>query len=233
MKKRYLIIAAVLVICICVAAGIFQHASAEKKPDGTSVSDTSVNQAEAVAAEKIENSTSAADEGQKNNVSTGSGQSNGSSGGKKKKADAPAEQPSEKNTAEKQTAAAPRRDEPAEAEKSTVTVTFSISCQNALDYGADVPSDGYFLSPVSYTAEEGETAFDALKALCRENGISLKYQDVYYIQEIGGLNEKDCGGQSGWMFRVNGTAPNKAACRYILADGDKVEWYYVTSPNDK
>ena len=58
------------------------------------------------------------------------------------------------------------------------------------------------------------------------------YQDKYYIQGIGGLKEKECGGGSGWMYRVNGVAPNKAAMKYYLEDGDVVEWYYVTNSTD-
>jgi hypothetical protein len=71
--------------------------------------------------------------------------------------------------------------------------------------------------------------FDALKALCSQKGISLKYKNAYYIQGIGGLNEKDCGSGSGWMYRVNGSTPMIACNKYKLKDGDKVEWYYVTN----
>ncbi len=71
-----------------------------------------------------------------------------------------------------------------------------------------------------------------LETECESHGISLTYQDKYYIQGIGGLKEKECGGGSGWMYRVNGVAPNKAAMNYYLEDGDVVEWYYVTGSTD-
>lgn len=217
---------------MCTAAGVFQHVSAEKEITTAEILQSAVSQTVNSETEKTENSTSSADEqsGNSGRTDAGGGQSSGS---KKQQTTSKANQPNVQTTAERQTTTAARHEEPAKTEKSTVTVTFSISCKNALNYGADVPSSGYFLSPVSYTAEEGETVFDALKTLCRDNGISLNYQDIYYIQGIGGLNEKDCGGQSGWMYRVNGTAPNKAACKYTLSDGDRVEWYYVTSPSDR
>ena len=53
-----------------------------------------------------------------------------------------------------------------------------------------------------------------------------------YIVSIGGLSEKDCGGSSGWLYTVNGVKPMMSASKYVLKDGDTVEWYYVTSPTD-
>ena len=73
----------------------------------------------------------------------------------------------------------------------------------------------------------------ALSSVCSSNGVSLKYQSKSYIQAIGGLAEKDCGGSSGWMYRVNGETPNKGASKYTLSDGDRIEWYYVTNSSDR
>lgn len=117
-----------------------------------------------------------------------------------------------------------------EAEKKTIKVTISISCEKALDYGKDVPK--YFLSPCEYTAKQGDTAFDVLEAAAKENGITLKYQNKSYIQAINGLAEKDCGGGSGWTYRINGEKPLKSAAKYELSDGDVIEWYYALSPSD-
>ena len=110
---------------------------------------------------------------------------------------------------------------------------FSITCKNAVDYGrSDIPQSGYFIRPEDYSGKEGITVFDVLEAECKSRGIELTYKDKYYIQGIGGLKEKECGGGSGWMYRVNGVAPHKAAVGYYLKDGDVVEWYYVTNIND-
>ena len=35
------------------------------------------------------------------------------------------------------------------------------------------------------------------------------------------------GGKSGWMYSVNGSAPNVSCGKYVLKDGDTVSWYYV------
>lgn len=120
-----------------------------------------------------------------------------------------------------------------EPQKREITVSFSITCKNAVDYGrSDIPQSGYFIRPEEYTGKEGITVFDVLEAECKSHGIELTYKDKYYIQGIGGLKEKECGGGSGWMYRVNGVAPHKAAVGYYLKDGDVVEWYYVTNIND-
>lgn len=111
----------------------------------------------------------------------------------------------------------------------TITAVVSVNCENAVAYGANVPE--YFFQNEPYKAEKGATAFDALKALCDENGISLNYQRKTYIQGIGGLNEKDCGGASGWIYLVNGVKPSKPASSYVLENGDVVEWRYVTNSN--
>lgn len=118
-------------------------------------------------------------------------------------------------------------------QKREITVSFSITCKNAVAYGrSDIPQSGYFIRPEEYTGKEGITVFDVLEAECKSRGIELTYKDKYYIQGIGGLKEKECGGGSGWMYRVNGVAPHKAAVGYYLKDGDVVEWYYVTNIND-
>lgn len=120
-----------------------------------------------------------------------------------------------------------------EPQKKEITVSFSISCKNAVAYGSEnAPKSGYFIRPEEYTGKNGITVFDVLEAECKSHGIELTYKDKYYIQGIGGLAEKQCGGGSGWMYRVNGVAPHKAAVGYYLKDGDVVEWYYVTNIND-
>ena len=96
-----------------------------------------------------------------------------------------------------------------------------------------MPQSGYIIGQTQLTLKQGQTVFDALEAACEKNGVSLRYQSKSYITGIGGLNEKDCGGASGWMYRVNGENPMKGASKYMLQDGDVVEWYYVTSASDR
>lgn len=99
-----------------------------------------------------------------------------------------------------------------------VTVTVSVTSSAV---GNPVSSGGTF------TFNEGATVYDALCAL----GLSVNaHGSSYgtYVAAIGGLAEKEHGGTSGWMYSVNGVTPNTACSNYVLSNGDRVVWYYVT-----
>lgn len=101
---------------------------------------------------------------------------------------------------------------------SYVTVTVSVTSSAV---GNPVSSSGTF------TFNEGATVYDALCAL----GLSVNaHGSSYgtYVAAIGGLAEKEHGGTSGWMYSVNGVTPNTACSNYVLSNGDRVVWYYVT-----
>lgn len=99
-----------------------------------------------------------------------------------------------------------------------VTVMVSVTSSAV---GNPVSSGGTF------TFNEGATVYDALCAL----GLSVNaHGSSYgtYVAAIGGLAEKEHGATSGWMYSVNGVAPNTACSNYVLSNGDRVVWYYVT-----
>lgn len=99
-----------------------------------------------------------------------------------------------------------------------VTVTVSVTSSAV---GNPVSSGGTF------TFNEGATVYDALCAL----GLSVNaHGSPYgtYVAAIGGLAEKEHGSTSGWMYSVNGVTPNTACSNYVLSNGDRVVWYYVT-----
>ena len=118
--------------------------------------------------------------------------------------------------------------------------TFSISCATILDNldqlkasKADyVPDDGVILPVTETTFYEGETVFDVLQRLCRENDIPMEssWSPLYnsaYIEGIAQLYEFDCGELSGWMYSVNGEFPNYGCSGYTLQDGDVICWVYT------
>lgn len=124
--------------------------------------------------------------------------------------------------------------------KRTFTCTFSIECSTILNNLEDldpdkrelIPSNGVILAPCKVTFYEGESVFDVLQRVCKDNGIHLEasWTPVYnsaYIEGIHNLYEFDCGELSGWMYRVNGWYPNYGSSRYQLADGEVVEWRYT------
>lgn len=122
----------------------------------------------------------------------------------------------------------------------SITCTFSIECATILnnldqldgDKLEMVPTGGIILPATAVTCYEGESVFDALQRLCREKGIHMEssWTPIYnsaYIEGIHNLYEFDCGALSGWMYRVNGWYPNYGCSRYVLHDGDTVEWRYT------
>ena len=122
----------------------------------------------------------------------------------------------------------------------TYTCTFSIECSTILNNLSDldpdklelIPTSGVILAPTTVTFYEGESVFDVLQRVCRENNIHLEFSwtPIYnssYIEGIHNLYEFDCGELSGWMYRVDGWYPNYGCSRYQLADGEVVEWRYT------
>ena len=90
--------------------------------------------------------------------------------------------------------------------------TVSISCASILEHmelcseekRELVPEDGWLLESVEVSFQEGQSAFDVLQQVCRENKLHLEFSTtpVYgsaYIEGIGNLYEFDCGAESGWM----------------------------------
>ncbi len=120
--------------------------------------------------------------------------------------------------------------QPQEPQEQTITpekhtCTFSVSCASVLaqkdtlsaSVKEVVPDDGVILPPLSLSFNEGESVFDVLARVCREQHIHMEYTNtpIYnsaYIEGIGNLYEFDCGAGSS---------------RYAVKDGDVIEWLYT------
>ena len=136
----------------------------------------------------------------------------------------------------------PQPVEPQEQEivDNTLKCTFSISCATVLNNMDKlhkskkeiIPDDGWILKPVTVTFNEGESVFDVLKQVCKDNKIQLEFSftPIYnsaYIEGINNLYEFDCGSLSGWMYEVNEWFPNYGCSRYEVKNGDVIEWQYT------
>lgn len=74
--------------------------------------------------------------------------------------------------------------------------------------------------------KKGDTAYDVLlktKLSYKKKG----FGPFIYVSSINGLAEKKHGPLSGWMYSVNGKAPNVGANAYKLKAKQSVKWYYV------
>lgn len=110
--------------------------------------------------------------------------------------------------------AAVTQSQPVKQEPSEEQIHVTITGINENFYNSDMP------------LKEGATAYSILS----ETGLSYKktgFGSATYVRAINGLAEKDHGPLSGWMYKVNGVAPNISAGGYKLKKGDQVVWYYV------
>ena len=111
---------------------------------------------------------------------------------------------------------------------------FVISCASILDkeIKRQLPKDGIIFSD-NIEITEDKSAYDLLKQVTRANKIQIEvsetplYESVY-IEGIDNIYEFDYGTTSGWTYRVNGVAPDIGANKYIVKNGDKIEFIYVT-----
>lgn len=120
------------------------------------------------------------------------------------------------------------------------TCYLTISCATILDNMDDlaegkeglVPADGMILPRTEVTFYEGESVFDVLQRETQNRKIHMEsnFTPMYnsaYIEGIGNLYEFDCGSESGWEYRVNGWFPNYGVSRYVVQQGDEVEFLYT------
>ena len=131
-------------------------------------------------------------------------------------------------------------------EDAEYTCKFSIVCDALLGDGADkldpeklelVPEDGIIFPETEVVFYGGESVFNVLNRVCRQNKIHLEFVDTplynsAYIEGIANLYEFDAGEFSGWLYTVNGWQPNYGSSRYALKEGDVVVWHYTLDVGD-
>lgn len=129
----------------------------------------------------------------------------------------------------------PRRTAPAGESACTLAIRCDAVLNDLDSLAADkrelIPADGVLLPETQAAFADGETAFDLLRRLCRDQGIHLDFSitpgyNSAYIKAIGNLYEFDCGQRSGWLYHVNGQSPDVTCSDYLLQPGDKVEFLY-------
>ena len=126
-----------------------------------------------------------------------------------------------------------------------MTCTLSISCASVLEEDnwnhlatnkkEIIPSDGWMMKPVTVTFTEGESAYEVLRREADRQNVLIDaaftpaYQ-TYYVNGIGNLYEKDCGGGSGWTYYINNEWARVGISAYQLRDGDVIEMKYSCKP---
>lgn len=120
------------------------------------------------------------------------------------------------------------------------TVSLTVDCKNAIDYGIlenpnfkdTLPQNGVIFSNANVQFTEGESVMKVLKRALKSQKTVCQITSGGYVVSIAGLAEKDCGETSGWMYRVNGELPNVSCKYYTLQAGDRVEFIYTCRMGD-
>lgn len=94
-----------------------------------------------------------------------------------------------------------------------------------------VPDDGIILGATEVEIKDGESVFDILNRVTKDNKIHMEFVNTpayksSYIEGINNLYEFDCGPLSGWMYKVNDWFPNYGCSKYVVEDGDVIKWIY-------
>ena len=123
--------------------------------------------------------------------------------------------------------------------------SLTVRCDVLLDHLSElpegkavlVPEDGLLLFVEEASFTEGESAFDVLKRELQSRRMHLEFSespiyDSVYIEGICNLYEYDCGELSGWIYRVNGETLGYSCSKYLLLDGDMVEFLYTCDLGD-
>ncbi len=90
--------------------------------------------------------------------------------------------------------------------------------------------DNYvILDKTEFAYSEGATVYDVTKMIKDTNGILVATRgagEFIYVRGINNLFERDAGGNSGWIYAVNGVPASVGCGTYKLKGGDEIVWKY-------
>ena len=242
-KKSICVLLAVLLVCSITACSGGQQArqnAVTSSISGTAEESTTANAEQGTTAAKdnkkastskkqsgkTKKKTSTTAESGKTDNKNSNQNSTGSANGKKTSGGKP-QSASKQTTTKKQSTT--KKQTTTKKQKQTLAVTFTITCSAAVGRVDGVPESGYFLKGAGVSVSNGANVYEALVKCCEANGVAVVASNTMYgmyVSSIGGLAEFEAGKMSGWTYTVNGNYPPKACDKYVLSDGDKVEFIY-------
>ncbi len=99
-----------------------------------------------------------------------------------------------------------------------------------------VPSDGAILNQTKIAIEEGDTAWTVTRKALQMNSIHVDYTGAtetkygsIYVKGIQHIYERQAGSLSGWMYAINGKAPNVGVSSYEVKKNDRISWQYTVN----
>mgnify|MGYP000845243688 FL=1 len=125
-------------------------------------------------------------------------------------------------------------------DENKITCTIEIRCDSLAEHKKQaqesiwkyIPANGKLMDTVSVKVDKGSSAYDVLEKACKAKEIALDavYTPLYksyYVKGIGHIYEKQAGDMSGWIYKVNGKAPNRGASAYKVSENDVISWQYT------
>lgn len=125
-------------------------------------------------------------------------------------------------------------------DENKITCTIEIRCDSLAEDKKQaqesiwkyIPANGTMMDTVSVKVDKGSSVYDVLEKACKAKGIALDavYTPLYksyYVKGIGHIYEKQAGDMSGWIYKVNGKAPNRGASAYKVSENDVISWQYT------
>lgn len=93
-----------------------------------------------------------------------------------------------------------------------------------------IPKSGYILKNKKIEVKNGDTVYSVLNRAKGKYNLTVSVENTQfgkYIQGISGIEEKACGDESGWKYKINGKYPSKSCSKITVNKGDKIVWKYV------
>lgn len=121
----------------------------------------------------------------------------------------------------------------------SVKITVSVSILGDEKHGAVDEPHGLarggltaWAEDTSVEADTAETVWDVLQRVAKSKDIELdafysEQYGTYYIRGVNGLNEKDNGENSGWMYTVNGKHPEVGVSARFVNENDQIILHYT------
>ncbi len=124
-----------------------------------------------------------------------------------------------------------------ESASSDMSVLVSVDCSDILENMSElesglekyIPEYGLIFPDTDYPLLEGETVYDLIVRIARENGMQLETKGFfgnYEVEGIGFIYNSTCA-DGRWIYKVNGKTGPAVCSGYKLKDGDMVQWIYV------
>ena len=124
--------------------------------------------------------------------------------------------------------------------ESKLKCTFSINCRTVFDnldrinagIVETLPEDGWIYPAKEVKFTQGESVFDILLRVTREESIHMESNSnpalkSKYVEGIHNLYEFDAGELSGWTYKINGKGMGYGSSSSYPEDGDIIEWVYT------